>query len=172
MILLPALSSVDDIFDTDLILVEHSNGEGFKMTGADLKNFINAQATDTVALNNMQSVTSNAVANCLKYLINTEVDTGKTFNGVKIYRKVVVFGFQQDVRQDITVSNEVPYITYQVADLSHSYIYNSDWGVRQPWYDTLNQIGQVYMSAGVLRWICGHPDGTAVITCEYCKQAV
>jgi hypothetical protein len=65
MILLPALSSVHDILDTDLVLVEHSNGEGFKMTGADLKNFINAQATDTVALNNMQSVTSNAVASAI-----------------------------------------------------------------------------------------------------------
>jgi hypothetical protein len=120
----------------------------------------------------MHSVTSNAVANCLKYLIKTEVDTGKTFNGVKIYRNVVVFGFQQGVSQNITVSNEVPYITYQVVDLSHSYIYNNNWSVRQPWYDTINQTGQVFMSAGVLHWICGHPDGTAVVTCEYCKQAV
>lgn len=61
MTTLPALSSVNDILDTDLILVEHSTGEGFKMTGADLKNLIKAQAVNTVASGNMHAVTSNAV---------------------------------------------------------------------------------------------------------------
>lgn len=46
MIVLPALSSVNDILDTDLVFVEHSTGEGFKMTGADLKNIMKAQALE------------------------------------------------------------------------------------------------------------------------------
>ena len=33
---LPALDAVKDILDTDLILVEHANGAGYKLTGAEL----------------------------------------------------------------------------------------------------------------------------------------
>lgn len=79
MIVIPALSSVNDILDTDLILVEHSTGEGFKMTGADLKNFISAQAIDIVARELGEKIT------------NYTVGTGYTFNGTVVKVGKIVF---------------------------------------------------------------------------------
>ena len=62
MITIPALSSVNNILDTDLVMITHSTGDSYKMSGADLKNLMSLQNVDTVAANNMHSVTSNAVA--------------------------------------------------------------------------------------------------------------
>ena len=46
---------------------------------------------DEVTVGNMQSVTSNAVAECLRYSTD-EVDTGKIWtDGSKVYRKVYVY---------------------------------------------------------------------------------
>ena len=33
---IPALTSVDDILDTDLVMITHSNGQSYKMSGADI----------------------------------------------------------------------------------------------------------------------------------------
>lgn len=142
MILLPALSSVNDILDTDLILVEHSTGEGFKMTGADLKALMKAQAVDTVALNNMQSVTSNAVSRALSYS-TTEANTGKTWiDGRPIYRKVLTATLQTDEQVlNLTISNQIQSLVRVEGTLSKE---NIDFPIPYCFIDTSSKLYQVY----------------------------
>lgn len=63
---------------------------------------------DTVASNNMQSVTSNAVSRAMSYS-TSEVDTGKTWiDGRKIYRKLLMATLQTDEQViTLTISNEM-----------------------------------------------------------------
>ena len=94
-----ALSSVNDILDTDLVMVTHSDGGGFKISGADLKNVMKAQAVDTVALNNMNSVTSNAVF------------------GIKVKSKIVNVAFTASEKIiDLGTSNAIAVFPYTGAE--------------------------------------------------------
>lgn len=117
MIVLPALSSVNDILDTDLVLVEHSTGEGFKMTGADLKNIMKAQAVDEVALNNMQSVSSNAVAKCLE-VSPTEKESGYYFNNKRYHKAYSFF--------NINLVSNTNYILAQNFELPYNKVVKAD----------------------------------------------
>lgn len=117
----------------------------------------------------MNSVTSNAVAAALSYLW-TEVFTGKYWvNGKQIYRKTVSLAFTNDVATGVQVSNEVAANDYQVMDLAHSYIYNSDYGTRQPWASNLTVQNNIYIANGFLNFLTNHPSGTLYAVCEYTK---
>ena len=95
MITVPALSSVNDILDSDLIMVTHSNGESYKISGSDFKK---AMAVDTVALNNMHSVTSNAVAQRFNSLSYANVPIENHGDKIYLYKfgKVVFMSLSSD----------------------------------------------------------------------------
>ena len=59
MITVPQLDPVSQIQATDVIMITHADGTTEKITG---ENFMKAMAVDVIAENNMNSVTSNAVA--------------------------------------------------------------------------------------------------------------
>jgi hypothetical protein len=70
---------------------------------------INAvKPVDTVALNNMHSVTSNAVSRAMSYS-TSEVNTGKKWiDGKPIYRKVLnINGYPATIQTGLTSANEV-----------------------------------------------------------------
>jgi hypothetical protein len=116
----------------------------------------------------MHSVTSNAVAKCFKFEVNVEVDTGMTWNGKKIYRKVIDHSFQQNVEKQWTVSTEVASGNYQAVDLGMSYMYGA-YGTRQPWFTTSYGNSTFFMDAGVVYFRSPHPDGRVSLVCYYCK---
>lgn len=62
MITVPQLDPVSQIQATDVIMITHADGTTEKITG---ENFMKAMAVDVIAENNMNSVTSNAVAKAL-----------------------------------------------------------------------------------------------------------
>lgn len=53
-----ALSSVNDILDSDLVMVTHSNGESYKITGANLKA---ALITDNISSNSTKAASCKGV---------------------------------------------------------------------------------------------------------------
>ena len=124
---------------------------------------------DIVEEGNLHAVTSNAVAEALSYS-TSEIDTGKKWiDGKTIYRKVVLLPFQVSVATSAQVSNEVSASDYQVIDLGHSYIYDADYGTRQPWASNATTQTNMYISSGRLSFETTHPSGTLYAVCEYTK---
>ena len=124
---------------------------------------------DTVEEGNLHAVTSNAVATAMSYS-TSEVATGKKWiDGKPIYRKVVMLPFQVSVATSVQVSNEVSASDYQVIDLGHSYIYDTDYGTRQPWASNATTQTNMYISSGRLSFETTHPSGTLYAVCEYTK---
>lgn len=117
----------------------------------------------------MHSVTSNAVSRAMSYPTE-EVNTGKKWiNGKDIYRKVLVTNFTNSTAISIPVSNEISVNDYQVMDLAHSYIYNPDYGTRQPWASNATTQNNIYVSNGNLSFETSHPSGTLYAVIEYTK---
>ncbi len=128
------------------------------------------KVVDEVALNNMHSVTSNAVANARSYF-TSEVNTGKKWiDGKDIYRKVVEMPFTAGVMVTATISG-VTLSDFQVIDMGHSFIYSSTYGTRQPWGATKNaEVEIFYISEGTIIFKTTHPDGTFYAVVEYTKS--
>lgn len=99
-----------------------------------------------------------------------EVNTGKKWiDGKPIYRKVVILPFQVSVATSVQVSSEVSASDFQVIDLGHSYIYDADYGTRQPWASNATTSTNMYISSGRLSFETTHPSGTLYAVCEYTK---
>ena len=116
----------------------------------------------------MQSVTSNAVAKCLNFEIDVEVDTGMTWNGNKIYRKVIDHSFEPNTAYQWVVSSEVASGNYQAIDLGMSYVYGV-YGTRQPWFTTAYTNPLCFMEGGTVTFQNNHPRGRVSLVCYYCK---
>ena len=106
-----ALSSVNDILDSDIVMVTHTNGSSYKISGADLKK---ALAVNTVANGNMNPVTSNAVNGelqkalrssqgylDLKFAFGTELVNGtKTIDLSNYFGTTILFALADAVATD------------------------------------------------------------------------
>lgn len=117
----------------------------------------------------MHSVTSNAVSRAISFS-STEVNTGKKWiNGKDIYSKVVIANFISNVAISIPISNGISASDYQVMDFAHSYLYNPDYGTRQPWASNATTQNNIYVSNGNLSFETSHPGGTLYAVIEYTK---
>ena len=116
----------------------------------------------------MHSVTSNAIANANIYDVEVEVDTGRTWAGRKVYRKMINKEFQSGISYQWVVSSEVGSGNYQVVNLGESMAHGL-WGTRQPWY--VGSMAEFFMDSGIVYFCCNHPDGIVSLVCYYCKSS-
>ena len=127
-----------------------------------------AQPVNVVESGNLHAVSSNAVAESMKFEKDVEVNTGMTWNGNKIYRKVIDHSFQPNTNYQWTVSTEVASGNYQAVDLGMSYVYGA-YGTRQPWFTVNYGMNELYIDTGVVYFNSKHASGRVSLVCYYCK---
>lgn len=151
--------------------VNISNNGGRKGTtthGKQKAVFVYIKATSGISENAQDNVIN--TLNEERSYSTEEVNTGKKWiDGKPIYRKVVILPFTNSVATRVQVSSEVSASDYQVIDLGHSYIYDADYGTRQPWASNATTQTNMYISSGRLSFETTHPSGTLYAVCEYTK---
>ena len=156
--------------EADLANLEEGQIVATKDTGSEL-----SQPVDVVESGNMHAVTSNAVADCLKYS-TTETDTGKVWvdgNGVehKIYRKVLPrTAFRTNTTSNISIGTN---ISMGWVDLNMSYI-DSDWFTSTRTLFTINGMTDIWVNISTNEVIFTSPfdDGSQYSSQSYVTLVV
>ena len=88
---IPALSSVTDILDTDLVMVTHSNGESFKIAGSEINKRNQAVIADSTTLTGAPLKTGNIVRVYFTAdITGSNTSTGLTLNYNGVNKSVKV----------------------------------------------------------------------------------